>query len=247
MTTWLRLLLGLLSLAPAGVASAQTPAAGLSATQLDIAVADTLKEVHNRGAELYNRGDHGGAYRLYEGALSSVRPFVAHRPAVLKAIDDGLSETAKSDGPKVQAFRLHEIIEQVRADLKAEVAKAAEAKPATPEVPAKPAPPVTPSKRADPPKAAEKFAPHLEGTLTYQGKPLAADVTIVSLDQKVPRVFTATATDTGKFEFAAAPPAGQYAVMITGKGVPAKYNTVSTSPLRTVVAAQPSLLDLNLE
>lgn len=238
MTTWLRLLLGLLSLAPAGVAFAQTPAAGLSATQLDLAVADTLKEVHNRGAELYNRGDHGGAYRLYEGALSSVRPFVAHRPAVLKAIDDGLSETAKSDGPKVQAFRLHEVIEQVRADLKAEVAKAAEAKPAAPEPPAKP---------ADTPKAAAKFALLLEGTLTYRGKPLVADVTIVSLDQKVPRVFTATATDAGKFEFADALPGGQYAVMITGKGVPAKYTTVGTSPLRTVVATQPSLLDLNLE
>ena len=246
MTTCRRLLLGLILLAPGGMTVAQTPPAGLSAAQLEQAVVDGLKEVHNRGADLYNRGDHAGAYRMYEGALSSVRPFVAHRPAILKAIEDGLNATATADGPKVQAFRLHEVIEQVRADLKAELVKAAEAKPAAPEPTPKPVP--TPVKPADAPKVPGKATPLVEGTLTFQGKPLAAaDVTLVSLDQKVPRVFTATTSDAGQFQFPDGLASGQYAVMVTGKAVPAKYTTVSTSPLRVVVAAQPSMANFNLE
>ena len=246
MTTWHRLLLGLLLLAPGGASPAQAPA-GLSAAQLEQAVADTLKEVHNRGADLYNRGDPAGAYRMYEGALSSVRPFVAHRPAILKAIEDGLNETAKADGVKVQAFRLHQLIEQVRADLKAELARPPEVKPPAPEPPATPAPATTPAKPTEAPKVPAKATPLLAGTLTLQGKPLAAtDVTLVSLDQKLLRVFTATTTDAGRYEFAEIP-GGPYAVMVTGKGVPAKYTTVGTSPLRTVVAAQPSQIDLKLE
>ena len=56
-----------------GTVLAQVPApvVGLSAAQLDQAAADALKEVHNRGADLYNRGDPAAAYRMYEGALSA--------------------------------------------------------------------------------------------------------------------------------------------------------------------------------
>ena len=241
MTTWHRLLLGACMMVPTAVAPAQppAPAAGLGPVQLDQAAADSLKEVHNRGADLYNRGDPAGAYRMYEGALSAIRPFVAHRPAILKAIEDGLNETAKTDGAKIQAFRLHEVIEAVRADLKAEVARAAEAKPATPE-PAK--------KPADAPPAAAKSPGSLSGTLNFNGKPLpATDVTLVTLDRALPRVFTATTTDGGRFEFAEPLPAGQYAVMVTGQGVPAKFTTVGTSPLTFAVAAGANALPLNLE
>ncbi len=233
-----------------GTAFAQVPApaAGLSAAQLDQAAADALKEVHNRGADLYNRGDPAAAYRMYEGALSAVRPFVAHRPAILKAIEDGLNETAKTDGAKIQAFRLHEVIEQVRADLKAEAAKvAAEMKPAA--LPAKTPEPVKPvEKKPEVPAAAAKLPGSLAGTLTLAGKPLAGvDVTVVSLDQAVPRVVTATTKEDGTFEFAEKLPAGQYAVMITGKGPAAKYTTVGTSPLRFDVVAGPNTMALDLE
>ena len=241
MATWQRLLLGALLMAPSGTAFAQAPpVAGLSATQLEQAAADILKEVHNRGADLYNRGDPAGAYRMYEGALSTVRPFIAHRPAILKSIEDGLNETAKTDGAKIQAFRLHEVLEQVRADLKAEIAKAAEAKPAAPEAPAKP---------ADAPKPVAKSAPLISGTLSRNGTPIgAADVTLVTLDQKLPRVVTVTTNLSGQFEFADTLTNGKYAVMLTGKEVPAKYTTVATSPLRIDVStAQPSRLDLILQ
>src|SRR5438874_2290744 len=52
-----------------------------------------LRGVINHGAELFNEPnhDHNGCYRLYEGALQAVRPFLDHRPALQKAIDDGLA------------------------------------------------------------------------------------------------------------------------------------------------------------
>ena len=239
MMAWHRLFLGALLMAPPGAAFAQAPAAGLTATQLEQAATDVLKEVHNRGADLYNRGDPAGAYRMYEGALSTVRPFVAHRPAILKAIEDGLNETAKIDGAKVQAFRLHEVLEQVRADLKAEIVLAAALKPVTPESPAKP---------SDAPKVAARAAT-VAGTLSHNGRPIAsADVTLVTLDEKLPRVVTVTTNLSGQFEFADALTDGSYAVMVTGKDVPAKYTTMTTSPLRiTVTAARPARLDVTLE
>jgi hypothetical protein len=252
MTIWHRLLLGVGAMALSSSANAQPApptapppkdaAPGMSAEMLDRAAAEVLKEVHNRGADLYNRGDPVAAYRLYEGALSAVRPFVAHRPDVLKAVEDGLNETAKADGSKIQAFRLHEVIEQVRASLKK--ADAATAAPlVTPEKPTRLAAPEKPVRPKQSPKAG------VNGVVTLDGKPLAGvDVTAVSLGQRVPRVYTATTDAAGAFAFPAGVPAGRYAVMVTGKGVPEKFTTVGTSPLRTEMSAGgPNAINVDLK
>ena len=94
---------------------------------------DALKDVHNRGADLYNDGDPVGCLRMYQAALITVRPFLVHLPAVQKLIDTGLAEAQsyepgptpleKAQTAKRQAFRLHELIEQVRAELKLAIAK----------------------------------------------------------------------------------------------------------------------------
>src|SRR5689334_25280260 len=115
MTGGIRYLFAASALFAAAAASAQPPAPPRPPTlaELDKLAVDSLREVHNRGAELYNRGDPAGCYRMYEGAIIAIRPFLAHRPAALKALDDGLAEVSRSsDGAKVQAFRLHELIEQ---------------------------------------------------------------------------------------------------------------------------------------
>ena len=77
-----------------------------------------LKEVHNYGAALYNAGDPEGAFRLYEGSLRTCSAFLPHRPAIQQRIRDGLAEVEKTEGGRVRAYRLHEIMEEVRADLK---------------------------------------------------------------------------------------------------------------------------------
>ena len=102
-------------------ADAQQPKA-VSESELDRIASDVLKEMHNKGAELYNANDSAGCLKVYSTALQSVRPFLKHRAAIQKTIDAGLLEVEKLDGAKARSFRLHEIIERVRADLKAEPA-----------------------------------------------------------------------------------------------------------------------------
>ena len=80
---------------------------------------ESLKDVHNRGADLYNGADAPGARAMYEGALRTIAPFLGHHPKIQKIIDEGLAAALKLDGAKAQAFKLHEVIEQVRGELKA--------------------------------------------------------------------------------------------------------------------------------
>ena len=174
-------------------------------------------------------------------------PFLTHRPKTQAVIADGLAEAAKLKGVKEQAYRLHEVIEQVRAELKADIKKAdgreqpdAEAKKAEP---AKD-PPKSPT---EPPKP---VVGTLAGTVVLDGKPLACSVTLVSLDLPLPRVFTAAVDDTGRYAFADPLPAGNYAVMVTDGGavkIPAKYQSVMTSGVSVVVKGGENAADLGTQ
>lgn len=274
------------------------------AKAFDKLVIDTLRDVHNKGADLYNTAkDFSGAYRLYQGALTAVRPLLAHRPEAQKLIDAGLSGADKEPDAARKAFVLHEAIEGVRKSLKAAIAepkklddKKPEDKkpePKKPEPPKKveekkpegkkPAdlpkktenPPPKPvekkpedKKSAEPPKKPEGKKPDgvalapmpkdpkakaaapaatVSGKITLLGKPLAeGDVTVVSLNQPLPRVFTAAIKD-GSYKFAEAIPPGQYAGMVSGKGVPEKYHLISTAGLRFEFAAGANSADLVLK
>ena len=195
MTGGIRFLAAVFALGLVAAASAQSPP---TLAELEKRTADVLRDVHNRGAELYNRGDAAGCYRMYEGALITVRPFLVHRADVTKTLDDGLADVAKSpDGVKVQAFRLHELIERIRADLKAESRKA------TSESKAPPQKDPTPAK----PPAANTGT--VKGMVTLDGQPLAAaEVTVVTLDLPRPRVFTAKVAN-GAYAFAEELPVGK--------------------------------------
>ena len=84
----------------------------------DKMLADTLKEVHNKGADLYNGGDANGCYRMFEGALTTARPFLAHRADLQKAIDAAIAKAEGMSNITQRAFVLHEAIESVRDKLK---------------------------------------------------------------------------------------------------------------------------------
>ena len=244
MSIGIRFLLGVCAMSLPVTAGAQPPAPGSGAgptrplpiaADLDRVALDVLRDVHNRGAELYNRGDAAGCYRMYEAALLVVRPFLAHRPAIQGVIDAGLAEVAKTDGAKIQAFRLHEVIEDVRGRLKVEL-KITE--------PARPNP--MPKEKASAPGATA-----LAGTITLDGKPAAGvEVTIVTLDQPLPRVFTARADEKGAFKFGAGPRVGRFVAAVSSPGtlaIPEKYQTTGTSGLIIDVTdpAQPLRLALS--
>ncbi len=86
---------------------------------LDQRLAEVLKNVHNRGADLYNSGDAAGCYRLFQGTLLTVRPLLDHHAAAQKAIDTALSEAENDPDIRKRAFTLHRSIEDVRAQVKA--------------------------------------------------------------------------------------------------------------------------------
>ena len=203
---------------------------------LDKAAVEVLKDLHNRGADLYNAADAAGALRLYEGTLRAVRPFLAHRPKVQKAIDDGLADAFKLDGPKAQAFRLHEVIDQVRNELKVEV------KPADP----KPTDPKPTDPKPEPEPKPMPAVGSLAGVLSLDGQPLKAEVTLVSLTLPRPRVFTAAAGADGKFAFADLPAATYAVVVSAAPGLPAKYQSTMTSGVEVAVKAGSQTTDLKL-
>jgi hypothetical protein len=245
----------------------------------DKLVIDTLRDVHNKGADLYNASkDFTGTYRMYQGALATVRPLLAHRPEAQKIIDAGLTAAEKESDAARKAFLLHEAIEGVRKNLKVAIGerkpdepKKSDEKKTEDKKPLEPPKKSGDKKSAEPKKSDEKKpdavavapmpklvnanakakadppAASVSGKITFAGKPLPeGEVTFVSLNQPLPRVFTATIKD-GEFKFTEALPPGKYAGMVTGKGVPEKYHLVSTSGLRVELAAGANTTDLVLK
>lgn len=204
----------------------------------DKLVVDTLRDVHNKGADLYNlKKDFEGTYRLYQGALLTVRPFLAHRPAAQKLIDEGLTAAEAEGSMSQKAFRLHEAIEAVRSHLKAGGAPAKLKEPTA----------VAPKPKEKPPTPAPAPGKGLTGRVTLQGKPLTgAEVTLVTLGLPQPKVFTVPIQADGGYSFADIPP-GKYVAIVTGKGVPGKYQTTQTSGLTIEVKAGANTNDIELK
>lgn len=86
---------------------------------VDTAVFKALKDVINRGADLYNGGDHNGCYRLYEGGLITARSMLGHRPKLQGEISSGLAAAERN--PVVRdrngrAFALRALLDRVREE-----------------------------------------------------------------------------------------------------------------------------------
>jgi hypothetical protein len=204
----------------------------------DKLVVDTLRDVHNKGADLYNtKKEFEGTYRMYQGALFTVRPLLAHQPAAQKLIDDGLAAAEKETSMAQKAFKLHEAIEAVRAHLKGEPTKKPDDKKPEEKKP-----------KDKNPAPAVGSGPGFRGKVTLKGQPLAAgEVSFVSLDRPKPRVITAAIQGDGQYAPMEAVPPGKYVVIVTGKGVPPKYHLTTTSGLEAQVGPPPFVLDINLQ
>ena len=217
------------------------------AKAFDKLIVDTLRDVHNKGADLYNtKKEFEGTYRMYQGALVAVRPLLAHRPAAQKMIDDGLAAAEKESSVAQKAFKLHEAIEGVRSHLKGEPAKKPEEKRPEEKKPEEKKPEEKKPKDSKPPSAGG--GPGFRGTVTFKGQPLAAgDVILVSLDKPKPIVITAAIQADGQYAPMEVVPAGKYVVIVAGKGVPDKYQLTTTSGLSIEVQAPPQVFDIALQ
>src|SRR5438046_2612291 len=84
---------------------------------------DSLKDLHNRGADMFNSGEAIGAYRLFQGTLLTTRAVLAHRPDEQKFIDEAMSAAERLPTLDDRAFALHKTIENLRNRLKGPVVK----------------------------------------------------------------------------------------------------------------------------
>ncbi len=215
----------------------------------DKLIVDTLRDVHNRGADLYNmKKEFEGTYRMYHGALITVRPLLAHRPAAQKMIDDGLAAAEKESSVAQKAFRLHEAIEAVRSHLKGEPAKKPEEKKPEVKKPEEKKPEEKKPEEKKQPVAGGGGGPGFHGKVTFKGQPLAAgDVILVSLDKPKPVVITAAIQANGQYAPLEALPPGKYVVIVAAKNIPEKYQLTTTSGLTIDVQAPPQVFDIELQ
>jgi hypothetical protein len=94
-----------------------TKAAPLDSKAIDTMTFTTLRDVINRGADLYNSGDWAGCYRLYEGALMAIRPLLAHRATLQEDIQKGLRAAEAEPVLYNRAFVLRRVIDKIRTDI----------------------------------------------------------------------------------------------------------------------------------
>jgi hemoglobin len=80
----------------------------------------TLRDVINKGREMYNppNSDYAGCWHLYEGALISIRPFLAHRPGLQDSITKGLAAAYNESSIGDRAFVLRKVMDDIRLAVK---------------------------------------------------------------------------------------------------------------------------------
>lgn len=113
--------LAVLVLAGAAAAQEKKPAAKpLDRKTLDESIYQSLRGIIDHGADLYNQGDWNGCYRLWEGALLSLKPMLDHRPKLQGAIDGGLSKARQEPVLWQRAWALRPILDKIRSDINAD-------------------------------------------------------------------------------------------------------------------------------
>ncbi len=88
----------------------------LERKELDAVIYSTLRNVINRGADLYNNDDWAGCYRLYEGALMMVRPLLDHHRNLQRAIDEARVNAENDPQLLRRAFVLRAVMDKIRTE-----------------------------------------------------------------------------------------------------------------------------------
>ena len=92
----------------------------LDRKSLDESIYQNLRGIIDHGADLYNQGDWNGCYRLWEGALMSLKPILGHRPKMQEAIDGGLAKARQEPVQWQRAWALRPVLDKIRADINAD-------------------------------------------------------------------------------------------------------------------------------
>lgn len=191
------------------------------------ALNNSLRDVINTGARMFNeQGDHAGCYRLFQGSLLSVRPFLA--ADLQKRIDQGIARADQLPTYADRAFELRRVLDEIRASTK---------------------PGGGAGSKSDPVGDKGQVA----GKLTFQNKAVPGGyfVTLIGTDGKK---FSSAIQKDGSFSFKTPIPPGEYRVAIepipgdTTKtaALPVRFRSEGTSGLTVRVQAGKQTVDLNL-
>jgi hemoglobin len=96
---------------------------------LDQRIYDTLKDVINTGADIYNlraedrdvytrENNRASCYRIYQGSLLTLQPLLGHHPDLQRVIDLRLAKAATQNSMAERAFTLREALDEIRRVLK---------------------------------------------------------------------------------------------------------------------------------
>lgn len=121
----LRRLFFLTVLVPAGLcgerADAQPQPKDLAPPVVDPAPAVTppfvasLKDVITEGARLYNeKKDPESCYRVFQGGLIAIRPYILDKPALAKHVETSLQKVETMQRPADKAWALRAVLDSVR-------------------------------------------------------------------------------------------------------------------------------------
>jgi hypothetical protein len=248
----------------AAMVSAQEPKQ-LHEKHDSLALHKSLGDVINLGAKLFNdQSDYAGCYRLFQGSLLSVRPFLADD--LQKRIDKGLASAEKQPTYADRAWELRAVLDDVRKTLKPADPKndkdlsSRKKKKDLPSggvgesVKLKPQAKKDETKKSEAANSAQAKPDQgqLGGRLTFHNMPVGGGyyVTLVRGDKR----FSCTVQKDGSFKFATPIPPGEYAVAIEpirgdafkGVPLPPRYAGEATSGLSLTVQAGKQQVDLNL-
>ena len=213
------------------------------------ALSDALRDVINTGADLFNvQGDYAGCYRVYQGGLLSIKPFLM--PDLQRKIDQAIAKAERMPRFSDRAFELRLVIDEIRD--KSKIGPPSPAKKA--EKVGEPKKEETKGSTKGEKKGAvvDPNAGQVSGKVTYLGKPAPPGfVTLVGASQK----FSASIGDDGAYAFKTPIPPGKYRVAIdrvpgaqipTKLDIPERFRSDTTSGLMFEVTKGKQVIDINL-
>jgi hemoglobin len=110
-----RILLTVLALVGTGnLVSAQDKP--LERAELDKRIVGVVYDAALKGTDIFNKGNHDGCYRLYEGALMGIAPMLDHRPKLQATVKARLERATKMK-PADAAFELRVGLDEIQNEI----------------------------------------------------------------------------------------------------------------------------------
>lgn len=85
-------------------------------TEVDRRVVKVVYETAVMGTEMFNKGNHEGCFRLYQGTLLGVQPMLDHRPKLAASVKEKLDKARGMKAPE-GAFELRAALDEVQHEI----------------------------------------------------------------------------------------------------------------------------------